>query len=128
MAYSAEVLSRARARLAMAKEDRESENREHLQQAYTQVPRLKEIDRLLRATMAQAAQAAFTQGGDPAELLEQARRENLLLQLTSPVRWTQTVMNMISDGADRFIESGPGKVLQGLVAKISDRPVIIEGL
>ena len=80
MAYSAEVLSRARARLAMAKEDRESENREHLQQAYTQVPRLKEIDRLLRATMAQAAQAAFTQGGDPAELLEQARRENLLLQ------------------------------------------------
>ena len=80
MAYSAEVLSRARARLAMAKEDRESENREHLQQAYTQVPRLKEIDRLLWATMAQAAQAAFTQGGDPAELLEQARRENLLLQ------------------------------------------------
>ena len=80
MAYSAEVLSRARARLAMAKEDRESENREHLQQAYAQVPRLKEIDRLLRATMAQAAQAAFTQGGDPAELLEQARRENLLLQ------------------------------------------------
>jgi DNA replication protein DnaC len=64
----------------MAKEDRESENREHLQQAYAQVPRLKEIDRLLRLTMAQAAQAAFAQGGDPAELLEQARRENLLLQ------------------------------------------------
>ena len=80
MAYSAEVLSRARARLAMAKEDRESENREHLQQAYAQVPRLKEIDRLLRLTMAQAAQAAFAQGGDPAELLGQARRENLLLQ------------------------------------------------
>ena len=80
MAYSAEVLSRARARLAMAKEDRESENREHLQQAYALVPRLKEIDRLLRLTMAQAAQAAFAQGGDPAELLEQARRENLLLQ------------------------------------------------
>ena len=80
MAYSAEVLSRARARLAMAKEDRESENREHLQQAYAQVPRLKEIDRLLRLTMAQAAQAAFTQGADPTELLEQARRENLLLQ------------------------------------------------
>ena len=80
MAYSAEVLSRARARLAMAKEDRESENREHLQQAYARVPRLREIDRLLRATMAQAAQAAFAQGGDPTELLEQARRENLLLQ------------------------------------------------
>ncbi len=80
MAYSAEVLGRARARLAMAKEDRESENREHLQNAYDRVPRLKEIDRQLRATMAMAAQAAFTQGADPAELLEQARRENLALQ------------------------------------------------
>ncbi len=80
MAYSAEVLSRARARLAMAKEDRESENREHLRNAYDRVPRLKEIDRQLRATMAMAAQAAFTQGADPSELLEQAKRENLVLQ------------------------------------------------
>ena len=80
MAYSAEVLSRARARLAMAKEDRESENREHLQTAYARIPRLKEIDRQLRATMAMAAQAAFTRGGDPAQLLEEARRENLSLQ------------------------------------------------
>ncbi len=80
MAYSAEVLRRARARLAMAKEDRESENREHLQNAYEQLPRLREIDRQLRATMAMAAQAAFSQGADPAELLEQARRENLALQ------------------------------------------------
>ena len=80
MAYSAEVLSRARARLAMAKEDRESENREHLQNAYARLPRLKEIDRQLRYTMAMAAQAAFTQGGDPAQLLEEARRENVQLQ------------------------------------------------
>ena len=80
MAYSQEVLRRARARLAEAKEDRESENREHLQSAYRQVPRLQEIDRQLRATMAMAAQAAFMQGEDPAELLEQARRENLGLQ------------------------------------------------
>ena len=80
MAYSAEVLRRARARLAMAKEDRESENREHLQTAYAQVPRLKEIDRQLRGTMAAAAQAAFAQGSDPMELLEQVRRENLALQ------------------------------------------------
>ena len=55
MAYSTEVLRRARARLAMAKEDRESENREHLQNAYAKVPRLQEIDRQLRATMALAA-------------------------------------------------------------------------
>ena len=80
MAYSAEVLRRARARLAMAKEDRESENREHLQNAYAQVPRLQQIDRQLRATMAKAAQAAFTQGEDPTQMLQEARRENLALQ------------------------------------------------
>lgn len=46
-------------------------------------------------------------------------RENLIAQLTSPVRWTQTVQNMIADGATRFIELGPGNVLQGLVKKVS---------
>ena len=45
-------------------------------------------------------------------------KENLILQLTSPVRWTQTVINMIRDGASSFIEVGPGKVLQGLIRKI----------
>lgn len=60
---------------------------------------------------------------DPAQI-----KANLLAQLTSPVRWTQTVKNMIADGADHFIESGPGKVLQGLVAKIATVPVTIEGL
>ena len=80
MAYSVEVMRRARARLAMAKEDRESENREHLQTAYERVPRLREIDRQLRMTMAMAAQAAFVQNEDPTPLLEQARRENLSLQ------------------------------------------------
>ena len=43
---------------------------------------------------------------------------NLVKQLTAPVRWTQTIENMISDGATSFIESGPGKVLQGLVKKV----------
>ena len=80
MAYSAEVVQRARNRLAQAKEDRESENRQHLAQAYAKVPRIKEIDILLRRTMAQAAQAAFLQGSDGRELLEQARRQNLELQ------------------------------------------------
>jgi [acyl-carrier-protein] S-malonyltransferase len=45
-------------------------------------------------------------------------KANLLLQLTSPVRWTQTVKNMAAAGADEFIELGPGTVLQGLVKKI----------
>lgn len=55
-------------------------------------------------------------------------KSNLLAQLTSPVKWTQTVRNMIADGADHFVESGPGKVLQGLVSKIAVEPVTVEGL
>ena len=55
-------------------------------------------------------------------------KANLLAQLTSPVRWTQTVKNMLADGADHFIESGPGKVLQGLVGKIAGSGVMVEGL
>jgi len=55
MAYSAEVVRRARERLASAKEDRESENQQHLQQAYSRVPRIREIDMLLRRTMAVTA-------------------------------------------------------------------------
>ena len=80
MAYSAEVVKRARARLAQAKEDRESENRQHLAEAYAQVPRIREIDMELRRTMAQAAQAAFLQGTDGRELLEQVRVKNMDLQ------------------------------------------------
>lgn len=45
-------------------------------------------------------------------------KKNLLAQLTSPVRWTQSVKNMVSDGADTFLELGPGTVLQGLVKRI----------
>ena len=45
-------------------------------------------------------------------------RENLLKQLTSPVRWTQSVQNMINDGATAFYEFGPGDVLKGLIRKI----------
>ena len=80
MPYSSEVVQRARNRLAQAKEDRESENRQHLAEAYARVPRIKEIDMLLRRTMAQAAQAAFLQGSDGKELLEKARLQNLELQ------------------------------------------------
>lgn len=58
---------------------------------------------------------------DPAEI-----KENLLRQLTSPVRWTQDVQQMIADGATEFVELGPGKVLQGLVLKI-DRKVSVSG-
>ena len=80
MPYSTEVVSRARARLAQAKEDRESENRQHLAAAYAQVPRIREIDMELRRTMAQTAQAVFASGGDPREALEQVKERNLQLQ------------------------------------------------
>ncbi|MFM7851124.1 MAG: ACP S-malonyltransferase [Flammeovirgaceae bacterium] len=46
-------------------------------------------------------------------------KKNLISQLTAPVRWTQSVQNMIKDGATSFVECGPGKVLQGLVKKIA---------
>ena len=54
-------------------------------------------------------------------------KDNLLRQLTSPVRWTQTVENMVADGADYFLEIGPGTVLQGLVGRIAPE-VVKEGL
>ena len=57
----------------------------------------------------------------PAEI-----KANLIAQLTAPVRWTQDVQAMIADGADEFVELGPGKVLQGLILKI-DRKVAVSG-
>jgi len=46
-------------------------------------------------------------------------KDNLIAQLTSPVRWSQTVISMVKDGATEFVEAGPGNVLQGLIKKIS---------
>lgn len=54
-------------------------------------------------------------------------KHNLIDQLTSPVRWTQSVQAMIADGATRFTEAGPGKVLQGLVGKI-DKTMATDGV
>lgn len=59
---------------------------------------------------------------DPKEI-----KKNLVDQLTGAVRWTQSVQKMITDGATRFTEVGPGKVLQGLVAKI-DKSVASDGV
>jgi len=78
--YSMEVMQRARARLASAKADRESENQQHLAEAYNRVPRLREIDRQLRMTMAMAAQAVFASGGDVNAAMEEAKYKNLALQ------------------------------------------------
>ena len=80
MPYSKDIVQRARQRLASAKADRESENRQHLQFAYEQVPRLKEIDMMLRRSMALAAQAVFSKGGDAVAALDQVKQANLSLQ------------------------------------------------
>ena len=60
---------------------------------------------------------------DPTEI-----KKNLLAQLTAPVRWTQSVVNMVAAGADNFVECGPGKVLQGLVSKIALNQVTVSQL
>ena len=59
---------------------------------------------------------------DPAEI-----KANLIAQLTASVRWAQSVENMIADGADDFTECGPGKALQGMIAKIN-REVAAHGI
>ena len=59
---------------------------------------------------------------DPDEI-----KANLLAQLTAPVRWTQSVQNMLADGATHFVELGPGKVLQGLISKTAGSDVTVEG-
>ncbi|MGX9985194.1 ACP S-malonyltransferase [Chryseobacterium sp. POL2] len=56
----------------------------------------------------------MTAVSDPVEI-----QKNLIAQLTGPVKWTQSVQNMIKDGAEMFIEVGPGKTLQGLIKKIN---------
>jgi len=53
-------------------------------------------------------------------------KQNLIAQLTSPVKWTQSVQQMVADGATEFVELGPGSVLQGLISKI-DRNVTVSG-
>ena len=53
-------------------------------------------------------------------------KDNLIKQLTAPVKWTQSVNNMIADGATEFTEFGPGAVLQGLIKKIS-KEVTVSG-
>jgi len=54
-------------------------------------------------------------------------KNNLIEQLTGAVRWTQLVQAMIADGATRFTEAGPGKVLQGLVQKIN-KEIAVDGV
>ncbi len=80
MAYSMDVVRRARRLLESQKADRESRQQARLQEIYRELPRVKEIDLQLRSSMVLAAQAAFLQGTDAQETMAQARQANLLLQ------------------------------------------------
>ena len=80
MAYSPEVVNRARQRLAEAKTEKEAETRQKLQQVYGQLPRVRQIDQELRRSMVLAAQAVFQQADQAKEAMEDAKKANLLLQ------------------------------------------------
>ena len=66
-----------------------------------------------KPTMVVYQNVTTTAVSDPDEI-----KKNLIAQLTGPVKWTQSIRNMIKNGADNFVEVGPGKTLQGLIKKI----------
>lgn len=83
-------------------------------------PAEEELAKAIHATNFQTGICPVYQNVDARPYADPGQiKENLIRQLTSPVRWTQTIQNMIQDGATQFIECGPGKVLQGLVKKIN---------
>ena len=80
MAYSAEVLRRAQARLAQEKADCEAESTARIESLYRQYPRLKQIDQAMRQSVIKAVSAAFKKGGDTTAAIETIKEENLALQ------------------------------------------------
>jgi [acyl-carrier-protein] S-malonyltransferase len=91
-------------------------------------PARKELEAAIAATNFSAPTCPVYQNVDAMPYSDPAIiKQNLINQLTAPVRWTQTVRKMIEDGAGRFTEVGPGSVLQGLVKKIN-REVTTEGI
>ncbi len=91
-------------------------------------PARKELEAAIAATNFSAPTCPVYQNVDAMPYSDPAMiKQNLINQLTAPVRWTQTVRKMIEDGAGRFTEVGPGSVLQGLVKKIN-REVTTEGI
>ncbi len=83
-------------------------------------PAREELARAIEATAFTSPRCPIYQNVTAQPVTEVATiKANLIAQLTAPVRWTQSVEAMVADGASEFIESGPGKVLQGLVKKIA---------
>ena len=91
-------------------------------------PARAELAEAIEATEIHAPKCPIYQNVDAQAHTEPAEiKANLIAQLTSPVRWTKSVQNMIADGAVSFTECGPGTVLQGLVSKIS-KEVAVQAL
>lgn len=83
-------------------------------------PARKELAEAINSTIFNTPVCAVYQNvSAKAEREPDTIKENLIAQLTSPVRWTQSVKQMVTDGATEFIEVGPGTVLQGLIKKIT---------
>jgi [acyl-carrier-protein] S-malonyltransferase len=83
-------------------------------------PARLELEEAIRSTSFSKPICAVYQNVDAKpSMVPEVIKSNLVLQLTSPVRWTQCVLNMIADGATSFTEVGPGSVLQGLIKKIN---------
>jgi len=90
-------------------------------------PARVELEAAIKATALRSPVCPVYQNVDAKPYTDTAAiKQNLIAQLTAPVRWTQTVQNMVAGGANVFIELGPGTVLQGLVKKIASQ-VVVEG-
>lgn len=82
-------------------------------------PAKKELEEAIHNTIFHKAVCPVYQNVNALPAIEPDQiKQNLITQLTAPVRWTQIIQNMVADGATSFVEVGPGKVLQGLVKKI----------
>ena len=91
-------------------------------------PAKEELKAAIEATKFQQPSCAVYQNAVARAVLDKDEiKHNLIEQLTGAVRWTQSVQSMIADGASTFTESGPGKVLQGLILKI-DKSVSVDGV
>ena len=90
-------------------------------------PARAELETAIRATIVNSPVCPVYQNVDAKPYTNpDSIKKNLIAQLTAPVRWTQTVQRMVSDGAATFVELGPGNVLQGLIKKIAAN-VVAEG-
>lgn len=91
-------------------------------------PAKDELQKAIEATTVNAPQCPVYQNVDGKPYTDAAKiKANLIAQLTSSVRWTTTVQNMIADGATDFTECGPGKALQGMIGRIS-KEVTVHGI